>query len=316
MTPSQRQSRIKDTIKLLRHLGLPKAQQNERSALTLLALVNLSLDKTWNQAEAPMLGITQIMDWIKEKYHKNYAPNTRETVRRQTVHQFMQAGIVVINPDDSTRPINSPNTVYQICDLTLSLVKHFDSPDWDTMLKKYRKRRKPLSEKYAQEREQAKIPLYLESGEVFQLSPGEHSELIRNIVEDFGPRFVPGGTVVYVGDTGAKARYINEQILQSLDINLDKHGKMPDVILYFEEKRWLLLIEAVTGHGPVDMKRHEELIKLFVTDKAGLVFVTAFPTRTIMSRYLSEIAWETEVWIADSPSHLIHFNGERFLGPH
>jgi hypothetical protein len=35
-----------------------------------------------------------------------------------------------------------------------------------------------------------------------------------------------------------------------------------------------------------------------------------------MSRYLGEIAWETEVWVADAPSHLIHFNGERFLGPY
>jgi hypothetical protein len=99
-------------------------------------------------------------------------------------------------------------------------------------------------------------------------------------------------------------------------VNVDSHGKMPDVILHFTKKNWLLLVESVTSHGPVDGKRHGELTKLFAGSKAGLVYVTAFPNRSIMSRYLSEIAWETEVWVADAPSHLIHFNGVRFLGPY
>ena len=102
----------------------------------------------------------------------------------------------------------------------------------------------------------------------------------------------------------------------SLGVTLDSHGKMPDVLLYFNEKNWLLLIESVTSHGPVDGKRHGELASLFANSTAGLVFVTAFPNRKLMGRYLGEIAWETEVWVADSPSHLIHFNGTRFLGPY
>ena len=98
--------------------------------------------------------------------------------------------------------------------------------------------------------------------------------------------------------------------------NVDSHGKMPDVVLHFVERNWLLLVESVSSHGPVDGKRHAELTKLFAGSTAGLVYVTAFPNRGIMSRYLSEIAWETEVWVADAPSHLIHFNGVRFLGPY
>lgn len=91
---------------------------------------------------------------------------------------------------------------------------------------------------------------------------------------------------------------------------------MPDVVLHFTAKNWLLLVEFVTSHSPVDGKRHAELAKLFAGSPAGLVYVTAFPNRAIMSRYLGEIAWETEVWVADAPSHLIHFNGVRFLGPY
>ncbi len=91
---------------------------------------------------------------------------------------------------------------------------------------------------------------------------------------------------------------------------------MPDVVLHWAAKNWLLLVEAVTSHGPVDGKRHGELANLFAGCNAGLVYVTAFPNRAVMARYLAEIAWETEVWVADAPSHLIHFNGERFLGPY
>lgn len=107
-----------------------------------------------------------------------------------------------------------------------------------------------------------------------------------------------------------------EYALRDLGVEIDSHGKMPDVILYYPEKNWLLLIESVTSHGPVDAKRHHELADLFKNSKAGLVYVTAFPTRGEMTKHLGNISWETEVWVAEAPTHLIHFNGERFLGPH
>lgn len=146
--------------------------------------------------------------------------------------------------------------------------------------------------------------------------PGEHSELIPAIIEDFAPRFAPGSLLVYAGDTGEKWGYFDNTLLTKLGVKVDAHGKMPDVVLYYTDKNWLLLVESVTSHGPVDGKRHSELADLFAGSTSGLVYVTAFPNRAIMSRYLGEIAWETEVWVADAPSHLIHFNGERFLGPY
>jgi hypothetical protein len=89
-------------------LGLPRAQQNERSALCLLALLNLMPGKVWADAENPLIGITPIMDWAREHYDKEYAPNTRETIRRQTMHQFCDAGVTLYNPDKPNRPVNSP----------------------------------------------------------------------------------------------------------------------------------------------------------------------------------------------------------------
>ncbi|HOC99143.1 MAG TPA: BsuBI/PstI family type II restriction endonuclease, partial [Myxococcota bacterium] len=104
--------------------------------------------------------------------------------------------------------------------------------------------------------------------------------------------------------------------LSRLGVSVDSHGKMPDVILFLEDRNQLVLVESVTSHGPVDAKRHHELSRLFGKSSAGLIFVTAFPDRSLMGRYLTDIAWESEVWVANAPSHLIHFNGDRFLGPH
>ncbi len=122
--------------------------------------------------------------------------------------------------------------------------------------------------------------------------------------------------MIYVGDTGEKWGYFDAEALKQLNVEVDSHGKMPDVILYLPARNWLFLIEAVTSHGPVDGKRHDELARLFSAAKAGCVFVTAFATRAEMTRYVAVISWETEVWISEAPEHLIHFNGTRFLGPY
>ncbi len=297
-------------------LGLPRAQQNERSALSLLALLNLTPDRAWAEAEDPLVGITPIMDWVREHYGKEYAPNTRETFRRQTMHQFCDAGIALYNPDNHNRPVNSPKAVYQIEPSALALLRKFGTSAWHDSLTAYLAERETLVARYAKEREQNRIPVEIAPGKEITLSPGEHSELIRAVIEDFAPRFAPGSVLVYAGDTGDKWGYFSAPLLAGLGVTVDSHGKMPDVVLYYTAMNWLLLVESVTSHGPVDGKRHAELAKLFAGSSAGLVYVTAFPNRAIMGRYLGEIAWETEVWVADAPSHLIHFNGERFLGPH
>ncbi len=307
---------IEAAQQIITSLGLPRAQQNKRSALCLLALLNLTPDKTWADAENPLIGITPIMDWAREHYGKEYAPNTRETFRRQSMHQFCDAGVALYNPDKPDRPVNSPKAVYQIEPATLALLRTFDTPAWHDNLAAYLVKRETLVARYAKRREQNLIPVKIAPDQQITLSPGEHSELIRAIIEDFAPRFAPGSVLVYAGDTGDKWGYFDESLLTSLGVEVDSHGKMPDVVLYYVAKNWLLLVESVISHGPVDGKRHVELARLFAGSTAGLVYVTAFPNRPTMSRYLNEIAWETEVWVADAPSHLIHFNGARFLGPH
>lgn len=308
--------KIVEALEVLLHLGMPRAQRNDRSALCLLALLNLTKDKPWAKAENPLMGITPMMEFARIQYGKPYAPNTRETFRRQTMHQLVAAGVALYNPDAPERPVNSPKAVYQIEPDTLVLLRTFGTAEWNKNLAVYLEGRQTLTARYAHEREMQKLPVKLATGETIRLSPGDHSELIKSIIEEFAERFVPGGLLIYAGDTGEKWGYFDKESLAGIGVKVDDHGKMPDVVLYYPEKGWLILCESVTSHGPVDGKRHAELARLFAGSKAGLVFVTAFPSRTVMMRYLREIAWETEVWVADAPTHLIHFNGERFLGPY
>ncbi len=316
MNPTLIQNRIDEALSILEMLGLPRSQQNERSALTLLALLDLKPEDDWSDASAPLMGITPVMVFCRDYYGRNYAPNTRETFRRQTMHQFVDAGLVVPNPDDPDRPVNSPKWVYQIETAVLHFLRQFGRENWEAELADYLKQRETLSQKYARERKMRQIPLRINQEEEILLSPGGHSQLIKAIIEQFGPRFAPGSQVLYVGDTGNKTAFFDETIFAELGLTFNTHGKFPDVVLYDAGRNWLLLIEAVTSHGPVDAKRYGELSRLFSASKAGLLYVTAFPNRRLLARYLPDISWETDVWVADSPSHLIHFDGNRFLGPY
>ena len=314
--PLDAQRKIDEALELLESLGLPRGQQNKRSALTLLALVRLEPSGAWVDIDRPLMGITPIMDYVRVHYGQDYAPNTRETIRRQTMHQFVEAGVALYNPDEPDRPVNSPKACYQVSDAAASVIRSYGTGDWSTALQRWLEDRETLAARWAKHREMEMIPVHVGEDRPIYISPGHHSELIRQIIESFAPRFAPGAEIIYIGDTGAKSDYFQSSRLEELGVSVDRHGKMPDVVLYWSENNWLLLVEAVTSHGPVDPKRHDELATLFASGDPGLVYVTAFPTRGDMARYLAEISWETEVWCADAPSHLIHFDGEQFLGPY
>lgn len=313
---NERKARIAQALDILTSLGMPRAQCNERSALCLLALLNLPPGKAWREAGNPLIGITPIMDWIRTHYKKRYAPNTREKVRRQSMHQFVQGGLALYNPDQPQRPVNSPHAVYQVEPACLRLLRAYGTSAYATRLVTYVKSRQSLAARHAMHRDVQRVPLRLDDGCEVKLSPGVHSELISALWDDFGSRFVPGGVLLYAGDTGSKWGHFDRDGLSRLGISVEGHGKMPDVVMYCPRRNWLILAEAVTSHGPVDAKRHEELQLLFSGATAGLVFVSAFPDRKTFARYMGAISWETEVWNADSPTHLIHFNGLRFLGPY
>lgn len=237
---NKKNDHIETALQVIASLDLPQGQQNERSALCLLALLNLTPDKPWAMAESPLIGITPIMDWVREHYKKDYAPNTRETIRRQSMHQFVDAGLAVYNPDKPDRPVNSPKAVYQIEPAALALLRTYGTKKWHGNLTTYLAERETLAARYAKAREQNRIPLEFAPGQQITLSPGDHSELILAIIEEFAPRFAPGSKLVYAGDTGDKWGYFDATLLADLGVKVNSHGKMPDVVLHYSSKNWLL----------------------------------------------------------------------------
>ena len=309
-------NKLEEAIEILKKFGMPSEQQNERTAYCLLSLLNVTPEKAWKNAENPLVGITPMMTFAKEYYNKIYAPNSRETFRRFSTHQLVQAGIVLYNPDKPNRPVNSPKAVYQISPAALKVIKTFGTSDFEPLLSDLIQNQSTLAAQYAHEREMNMVSVKIKKNHMIQISPGKHSELIRDIIEQLAPRFLPNSTLIYVGDTGEKWGYYDQELAGNLLFNVQEHGKMPDVILYVEDKRWLVLIESVTSHGPVDSKRYIELEELFSNVSADKVYISAFPDKKIFTHYVQDIAWETEAWIADNPTHMIHFNGDKFLGPH
>jgi len=309
-------SKIEEAKTILKDLGLPTAQQNEISALTLLALCGLKPRIKWSNATKFSLKVTKgIMSFVNEFYGKNYAPNTRETFRRYVLHQFVQARVADYNPDNPKLAVNSPKAHYALTDGALNAIKTFGTKDWKKEVAKFIAEEGDLSKKYKKERKQNLIPVKLSNGKVLKLSPGKHNEVQAAIVDSFAARFANGGAVLYLGDTAKKNLYLDEVKIKELNIPVTQHSKLPDVIIYDYTKNWLFLIEAVTSHGPVSPKRIIELEEFLKDCKAGKIYVTAFPDFAEFKKHSNNIAWETEVWLADTPEHMIHFNGDRFMGP-
>lgn len=311
-----RKRRLAEAVKALTALQFGPKQRNETAAYTVLALLGLKPDTMWAEAEAPLCGITPIIDFIAAVYGVRYAPNTRETIRDDAVKFFVEEGLLLRNPDEPSRPTNSGKTVYQIEPTALALFRKVGTPEWELGLKSYLDSRESLKHEITRKRNLARVPVTLPDGSQVALSPGGQNPLIKAVIEHFCPAFAPGGVVIYIGDTENKFVHLETVSLVALGVTLASAAKMPDVIVYYKAKNWLLLVEAVTSAGPVDGKRRKELKDLFAGCNAGLVFVTAFETRRAMQSFVSQIAWESEVWIAEDPDHMIHFNGERFLGPY
>jgi adenine-specific DNA-methyltransferase len=256
------------------------------------------------------------MGWMRDHYGKEYAANSRETIRRQTIHQFEQARLIDRNPDNPARPTNSGDTVYQLTNEVTKVLMRYGKPNFSKKCREFVSIFGELSESYRRTREILKIPIQLPDGSMIKLSPGDHNELQKQILEEFAPRFCNGAKLLYLGDTADKHLFVQDDVFQELRIPSMNHEKLPDVVLFDSVRNWLFLIEAVTSHGPISPKRHAELEQSMNTCPAGRVYVTAFPDFATFKKYAVDIAWESEVWIAEIPDHMIHFNGSRFLGPY
>ena len=307
---------VEEAQEILGALGMPRAQRNRMSGMTLIALCRLAPDTSWSTAQRLPCTITKgVMDYLKQHFDTEYAPNTRGTFRRQVLHQFVQARIADYNPFEPDLPTNSPRAHHAITEAALQTVRLYSSEAWHPAVDKFRREQGVLVRRYARERTRNQVPIKIPEGDELRLSPGRHNEVQKAIVEVFGPRFAPGAQLLYLGDTAKKNLIVDVAGLDELGIPITDHGKLPDVVLHDARRDWLFLIEAVTSHGPVSPTRLVDLEDMLAACPAGPVYVSAFPDFAEFRKHMKQIAWETEVWLCDTPDHLIHFNGDRFLGP-
>jgi type II restriction enzyme len=306
--------KIDEAQDILQQMGLPTAQQNEMSALTLLALCGLGPNDNWRESGSESLGVSKgIMVFMKGQYGKEYAPNTRETIRRQVLHQFVQANLVDCNPDNLDLSTNSPRAHYALTEDALLTMRTYGTKKWKKACKLFLSDHGSLRDKYGKRGSRRLVPVKMPDGRILELSPGKHNVVQAAVVEKFLPRFAPGSRLLYLGDTAQKILYLDEKGLLELGVTFKTHEKLPDIVFYDPNKNRLFLVEAVTSHGPMSAKRHMELDNLLFACTAKRIFVTAFPTFAEFRKHMQTIAWETEVWIVEAPDHMIHYDGEKFL---
>lgn len=295
---------------------MPPAQSNSMAGLTLLALCGLTPDDPWSKASRSPRTVTKgIMDHVREHFGSDYAPNTRETFRRQVLHQFVLGGVAEHNPFEPDLPTNSPRSHYAISEPALQVVQSFGTAEWEPKVTAFRRDLSAWLAKYEDSRSRTLVPVRFPDGQVVRLSPGSHNELQKAVVEEFAPRFAPDANVLYLGDTAQKDLHVDQQRLLEVGLPLTEHDKLPDIVIHDRARDRLFLIEAVTSHGPVDRKRLTEFETLLKSCPAKPVYVSAFPDFDEFRKHMKAVAWETEVWLSEVPDHLIHFDGDKFLGP-
>lgn len=303
-------TKIKEAKELLRELDVPVQQQSDLCALVILALARLQPNDEWILSTNPWIRIHDILLFIKQAYGITYAENSRETIRKQAIHHFRNAAFI----EDNGAPTNSPNYKYRLTEEMLSLLKSFQTMHWSSTKHSFLENHNSLINFYRSIKLMEKMPVKINGNEL-TFSPGKHNELQKLIIEEFAPRFAENAICLYVGDTIQKDLVRNEPMLSKLGFKMTLHDKLPDVILYVEDKNWLYFIEAVTSVGSMSPKRIKELESMTSDVTAGKIYVTAFLDFKTFKSFSEALAWETEVWIADLPDHMIHLNGDKFLGP-
>lgn len=316
------QQLIFEALDILSALGIPiekSPRKLERMALAFLAVAGVvPKSPEWSKLkdlnDERFLKTRDIIAFMNEHYGENISPGSYDDIRRQNLKHLVLAEIVIRSKPNSAR--NDPSRAYAINPEFSGLIRTYGATGWHGQAAKFMEGREALIDKLRAERDLKLIPITLPTGKTLQFSPGEHNDLQKAIVEQFLPRYGYGAEVLYVGDTAKKFLVYEEDKLKKLNFFELSHGELPDIVAYSSGKNWLYLIEAVHSSGPISVERMLELEILTKECTAEIIYVTAFLDRETFRKFIANIAWETEVWIASDADHLIHFNGDKFLGPY
>ena len=309
---------INEALEILESVGIPLKDETERRleriAVCFLAVAGVTKD--WKKAKTDAnLKSRDIINFVNQHFEERISSGSYDDIRRRDLHLMVLANLVINSGVGKGSATNDPTRGYALNPVFKKLIETYKTDDWVKTLRAFNKQQPNLSEILARKRDLEKIPVTLPGGKPLKLSLGEHNVLQKSIIEEFLPRYGGGAAVLYVGDTSNKTLHIETDTLNKLGVFELSHDELPDIIAYSEKHNWLYLIEAVYSSGPISETRLLELKKALENCRAELIFVTAFLTRAEFRKWQMQIAWETEVWTADHPDHLVHFNGHKYLGP-
>lgn len=313
---------IEEAIDILAVMGIPILEQTERRtermAMAFLAVAGVT--SSWKEAqglkEKRTLKTRDIISFINEHFEENISSGSYDDIRRKDLKLLVLAGLIVNSADNPNAATNDPTRGYSLEPLFKNLIIHYKTNHWEVKQQKYVANQVSLKARLTRTRNIEKVPVTLPNGKLLELSAGQHNILQKQIIEEFLPRFAQGCQVLYIGDTSNKMLFRDEKTLTILNISIGLHDELPDIIAYNTSKNWLYLIEAVHSAGVIGEVRLLELKELTKNCAADVIYVTTFLNKKEFKKWIIEIAWETEVWIADNPDHLIHFDGHKFLGPY
>ena len=293
----------------LEQIEVPSKQQSMMCRYVLIALSHMANQTEWGQAENPWMGIHDIIVYLRDHNLRDYAENTRESIRKDCLRPFREMALI----EDNGVANNNKNYKYRLTMEMLELLHNFQTEEWETALKYYRKYNTALIHSYQSKKELRKMPVRV-NGQDLRFSPGKHNQLQKSVLEVFMPKFAKECVCLYVGDSSDRGLYKNNELLDNLGLHIT-FSMLPDVVLYDEGKKWLYFIECVTTVGPISEARKREFEELTKEVDADNIYVTAFQNLTTFKKRLRDLAWDTEVWISDMPDHMIHLNGDKFMGP-
>lgn len=307
-------------LDILGEVGIPldgTPRRLEKMAMACLAIgdIKTRFSDTKSAADNRFLTTREIINYENTFYGENISSGSYDDIRRKDLLFPVQARIVLNSSSFDTQATNNPTRGYALNPLFAELIKCYGTAKWKKSLTNYKKQVELLKDELERKRNLEKIPVKLPSGIELELSAGEHN-IQKYIVEDFLTRFGMGAEILYIGDTSDKFLYRNDAVLKQIGFFTLEHEELPDVVAYCHEKNLLFLIEAVHSAGPMSEIRVRKLKKQLEKCAAIPIFVTTFLNKKEFRKWVTEIAWETEVWIADSPEHMIHFNGYKFLEIH
>ncbi len=315
---------LNDALFAVEQLGMPLTGLSnrglERLAMVFVALADIHEPNSWKKAKGydgtRTLRSRDIIDYLNTHFEESLSRGSYDDIRTEELKPLALGCLVVISAGKPNSSRNDPTRAYALPEEVAVVLRKFGQPSWETGVKHFLAGKQTLAQALSHIRPTKTLPVKLPSGVTLEFSPGPHNLLQKAIIEEFLPRYGYGAEVLYVGDAASKYLVRDEARLKALDFFELSHGELPDIVAYSSKRRWLYLIEAVHSSGPVSPLRHLELSRLTARCRADIVYVTAFLDRQTFRKFAADISWETEVWIADAPDHLVHFNGDSFMGPH